>query len=208
MRYVRPSIRVALLMVLAALAVGATYATQSTRMFSPTLEHFVDEQLFPFDAAPLSSALTTPSEKALAPLDAALKESQAAVPAAEKPSAVPASDRPASSDGGSADATERSERAASVAPTKLQQAQAILNQYIERYPILKGTTVEIGDAKGHQAVAYYTLGHIVISPNHSASLERILAHEIWHVIDWRDNGRIDWGENIPPSNASDYEGRG
>jgi hypothetical protein len=25
-----------------------------------------------------------------------------------------------------------------------------------------------------------------------------MAHEIWHIIDWRDNGRIDWGENVPP----------
>jgi hypothetical protein len=24
---------------------------------------------------------------------------------------------------------------------------------------------------------------------------------VWHVIDWRDNGRIDWGESVPPSDS-------
>lgn len=84
---------------------------------------------------------------------------------------------------------------------ELAQAQAILAGYISRYPILAGTTVTIGATPGgHQAVAYYTVGRIVISPTHTATLDRILGHEIWHVIDYRDNGRIDWGENVPPSN--------
>lgn len=76
--------------------------------------------------------------------------------------------------------------------------QAILARYIARYPILAGTTVSYGDAKGHQAIAYYTSGRIVISTSHTASLDRIIGHEIWHIIDWRDNGVIDWGENVPP----------
>lgn len=76
--------------------------------------------------------------------------------------------------------------------------QAILAGYIARYPILAGSTVSYGDAKGAQAIAYYKSGRIVISPSHTASLERIIAHEIWHIIDWRDNGVIDWGENVPP----------
>ncbi|GAB4278445.1 MAG: hypothetical protein Kow0056_10750 [Coriobacteriia bacterium] len=81
------------------------------------------------------------------------------------------------------------------------QAQAILNRYIAQYPILAGTTVSFGTTPGgHQAVAYYTVGRILISPTHTASLERIIGHEIWHIIDYRDNGRIDWGENVPPSN--------
>lgn len=78
------------------------------------------------------------------------------------------------------------------------RAQQLLNGYIRKYPILRGTTVSFGDARGYQAIAYYQSGRIVISKNHSASLERIIGHEIWHVIDWRDNGRIDWGENVPP----------
>lgn len=77
-------------------------------------------------------------------------------------------------------------------------AQSILNGLIARYPILAGTTVEYGDAKGSQAIAYYKSGRIVISPDHTASLTRILNHEVWHIIDWRDNGVIDWGENVPP----------
>lgn len=82
--------------------------------------------------------------------------------------------------------------------SELSRARSILAGYIAKYPILRGTTVTFGNAQGHQAIAYYQTGQIVISPNHTASLERILAHEIWHVIDYRDNGRIDWGENVPP----------
>lgn len=78
------------------------------------------------------------------------------------------------------------------------QAQAILAGYIAQYPILAGSTVTFGDAKGAQAIAYYKSGRIVISPTHTASLQRIIGHEIWHIIDWRDNGVIDWGENVPP----------
>jgi hypothetical protein len=81
----------------------------------------------------------------------------------------------------------------------LATAQAILNRYISQYPILKGSTVTFGDAKGYQAICYYQSGRIVISPTHTASLEAIMGHEIWHIIDWRDNGVIDWGENVPPS---------
>ena len=78
------------------------------------------------------------------------------------------------------------------------QARSILAGYIGQYPILAGTTVTFGDAQGHQAICYYKSGRIVISPSHTSSLSRIIGHEIWHVIDWRDNGVIDWGENVPP----------
>jgi hypothetical protein len=78
------------------------------------------------------------------------------------------------------------------------QAQSILAGYIAKHPILAGTSVSMGDAKGSQAIAYYKSGRIVISPSHTASLQRIISHEIWHIIDWRDNGVIDWGENVPP----------
>lgn len=81
---------------------------------------------------------------------------------------------------------------------ELAEAQSILAGLISAHPILAGTTVSIGDAKGYQAISYYKSGRIVISATHTASLSRILNHEIWHVIDWRDNGVIDWGENIPP----------
>lgn len=78
------------------------------------------------------------------------------------------------------------------------KARSILAGYISRYPSLAGTTVSFGNAQGYQAICYYKSGRIVISTTHTASLERIIGHEIWHVIDWRDNGVIDWGENVPP----------
>jgi hypothetical protein len=95
---------------------------------------------------------------------------------------------------------------ATASGTDAARARAILAGLIAKYPILKGTTVEIGDARGHQAIAFYQSGRIVISRTHTASLERILNHEIWHVIDYRDNGKINWGENVPPSNASSFRG--
>ena len=88
--------------------------------------------------------------------------------------------------------------AAPKASSSQADAQAILNRYIAKYPILKGATVTFGDAKGYQAICYYKSGRIVISPTHTRSLETIIGHEIWHIIDWRDNGVIDWGENVPP----------
>ncbi len=88
--------------------------------------------------------------------------------------------------------------------SSVTRARAILSGLIARYPILKGTTVQFGDARGFQAISYYKSGRIIVSPTHTASLERILNHEIWHIIDWRDNSRIDWGERVPPSNASSF----
>lgn len=93
------------------------------------------------------------------------------------------------------------------AASNQQEAQRILDRLIATYPILRGTTVTFGDAKGHQAIAYYTSGRIVISATHTASLQRIIEHEIWHIIDWRDNGKINWGESVPPSNWRDYVGK-
>lgn len=84
------------------------------------------------------------------------------------------------------------------AGTEQAQAKAILAGLVAKYPILQGTTVTFGDARGYQAIALYKSGRIIINPNHTTSLSRILNHEVWHVIDWRDNGRIDWNENIPP----------
>lgn len=84
------------------------------------------------------------------------------------------------------------------AGSELSQARSILAGLIAKHPILKGTTVSFGDARGYQAIALYTSGRIIISPSHTASLSRILNHEVWHIIDWRDNGKIDWGENVPP----------
>ncbi len=103
--------------------------------------------------------------------------------------------KPASSGGSSAGSKDSEESAGD----KLAQAQSILASLIAQHPILAGTTVSIGATPGgYQAVAYFKSGRILISPNHKASLSTILRHEIWHIIDWRDNNRIDWGENVPP----------
>jgi len=84
-------------------------------------------------------------------------------------------------------------------------AQQALRQLQATHRYLDGVTVRIAATPGgKQAVAYYTEGEIVIDPAHSVELSTILDHEIWHVIDWRDNGRLDWGESVPPRNAADY----
>ncbi len=87
----------------------------------------------------------------------------------------------------------------------IRRARELLEEYQRTYRLLDGVTVEGGETpEGHQAVAYYRTGRIVISPERYVSIERIMAHEIWHIIDWRDNGRIDWGEDVPPADAADF----
>jgi len=86
-----------------------------------------------------------------------------------------------------------------------RRAEERLEELASRYQYLDGVTVEMGRTpKSEQAVSYYTDGEIVVSPAHTATIDEILAHEVWHVIDWRDNGRLDWGEDLPPVNSSDY----
>lgn len=90
-------------------------------------------------------------------------------------------------------------------PTGQAAALARIDELKARYRFLDGVTIAFGATPdGSQAVAYHTKGHIVIDPAHTARIEDILDHEIWHVIDCRDNGRIDWGESVPPRNATDY----
>ena len=112
---------------------------------------------------------------------------KAATPIAPKPTAATYRTGGTASSGGSSSGGS------------VSRARSILAGYVARYPILQGSTVSFGDARGYQAICYYKSGRIVISPSHTVSLERILAHEVWHIIDWRDNGRIDWGENVPPN---------
>jgi len=84
-------------------------------------------------------------------------------------------------------------------------AQTILDGLKAQYPrYLANVTVEFGNANGYQAISYYTIGRIVVSPTHTATLPRILDHEIWHIIDWQDNSQMNWGEAIPPANMGEY----
>ena len=86
-----------------------------------------------------------------------------------------------------------------------RRANELLDDLKAKYRNLDGVTVTLGvTPRGEQAVAYYTESRIVISRTHSVSIDKILAHEIWHIIDWRDNGQLDWSENLPPSNSSAY----
>ncbi len=84
-------------------------------------------------------------------------------------------------------------------------ARKVLSALAARYRYLDGVTVTVGATPdGKQAVAYYADGRIVISDDHTVSIETILGHEIWHIIDWRADGRLDWGEGVPPASADDY----
>lgn len=86
-----------------------------------------------------------------------------------------------------------------------QTAESVLRSLKAKYRYLDGVTVTMGTTPGnYQAVSYYARGKIVISPKHTASISTILKHEIWHVIDYRDNGKIDWGERVAPKNAAEY----
>lgn len=94
-------------------------------------------------------------------------------------------------------ATSTSTRSSS-GGSELSRARAILRSLIAAHPILAGSTVSIGRTPGgYQAVCYYKSGRILVSPTHTAPLRTIMNHEVWHIIDWRDNGRIDWGEAVP-----------
>lgn len=91
------------------------------------------------------------------------------------------------------------------APSDLERATELLETYKHTYLYLDDVTVSEGDTPDDaQAVSYYTVGQIVLNPNHSATTQAIIAHEIWHVIDYRDNGKLDWGESIPPVDSADY----
>lgn len=85
------------------------------------------------------------------------------------------------------------------------RAQVVLASLAAKYDYLDGVTVSMGyTPKGEQAVAYYSEGQIVIDLAHEASIDDILGHEVWHIIDWRDNGRLDWGEYLPPAESAAY----
>lgn len=91
-------------------------------------------------------------------------------------------------------------------PGDERRAAAVLAELTARYRHLDGVTVSFGPTPaGHQAVAYPAEGRIVISPERIATIRDILEHEIWHVIDWRADGRIDWGEQVPPTGAEAFE---
>lgn len=76
---------------------------------------------------------------------------------------------------------------------KQAQAQSILNSYMAQYPILKDCTIKVKVPSNPkwQGCTYYALGLIIINPNHTASLQKIIWHECEHIIDWREDQDID-----------------
>jgi hypothetical protein len=152
---------------------------------------------------------TTPLVKAKAPLPEPVVKPAAVRTSSNKRTSSSSSQPKASSTPASSSkpAAAAAPKPAASSGDTLTQARSILASRIAMYPILKGATVEVGDTKGNaQAICYYKSGRIVINPNHTVSLQRIIDHEIWHIIDWRDNGQINWGESVPPSNAADFRG--
>lgn len=79
---------------------------------------------------------------------------------------------------------------------ELVAAQQILDKQIIKNPILKGTTIFIRDCPNNwQGCAFYELGIIWIDPDHRAPLEEIVIHECNHIIDWREDGDIDYDDS-------------
>lgn len=78
---------------------------------------------------------------------------------------------------------------------KAALAQALLNAEIAKNPILVGTTIKIQECPNDwQACAWYKRGEIWVDPDHRAPLERIISHEVAHIIDWREDGDIDYND--------------
>lgn len=96
-----------------------------------------------------------------------------------------------SSSGGSSSGTFSTQRAGSTV-SEAALAQSILAGYISRYPILRGVQVYIRDCPNNwQGCAYYRQGIILIDPDHTAPLSSIIAHEVQHILDYRQDNDID-----------------
>ena len=76
--------------------------------------------------------------------------------------------------------------------SKQIQADQILTALIAKNTILQGSTVVVRDCPHDwQGCTYYKTGEIWIDPDHTAPLEKIMIHEVNHLIDWRSDGDID-----------------
>lgn len=190
--------------------VSLTSAEWSATMASRFRMYYPQAPAEPTPSAEQTAAESAPVQTEAAGFTAAESNTQAAPATTEKAATAKAATQTSTKSATQPAATTAANTAAAPASEPAQpapaaqstadeqaEAQAILDGYIAKYPILAGTTVKFGDAKGRQAICYYQSGRIVISPTHTASLRAIISHEIGHVIDWRDNGVMDWGESIP-----------
>jgi len=164
-------------------AAGAGHFSAPLTTAAPVAIKVVQKPSMAF--APLT--LTTP--KTLAP--SAARQAAARRAAAKRVAAAKAKKA-------AAKATVKRVAVRKAAPSDLAKAKAALAKMKAAHPILRGVTVRYGDTHGYQAISYYKSGQIILSKTHTASVARIISHECWHIIDWRDNQHIDWGENIPP----------
>lgn len=90
------------------------------------------------------------------------------------------------------EAQEKIESEVTAGQSEQTRAEQILDSLIARNPLLQGATVYIRQCPHNwQGCVYYKTGVIWIDPDHKASLEKIMAHECDHIIDWRTDGDID-----------------
>lgn len=76
-----------------------------------------------------------------------------------------------------------------------RRAEQILSYYIKKYPILAGVKIYVRDCPNNwEGCAYYTKGIILVDPDHKHTLEEIIAHEVRHIIDWREDNKIDYND--------------
>ncbi len=52
-----------------------------------------------------------------------------------------------------------------------------------------GTSIAYGNTYGYEAISYYRTGYIVINPNHTYDLYTLVAHEINHIVAYRESGK-------------------
>lgn len=84
---------------------------------------------------------------------------------------------------------------ASAGYSEQDEANAILAGLIAQYPLLQGSVVYIQETpNGWEGAAYYKSGVILVNPNHTYSLYEIIYHEAMHILDWREDGKIDYND--------------
>lgn len=87
---------------------------------------------------------------------------------------------------------EKIESEVTAGQSEQAHAEQILDSLIAKNPLLQGATVYIRQCPHNwQACVYYKTAVIWVDPDHKASLEKIMAHESDHIIDWRTDGDID-----------------
>ncbi len=133
---------------------------------------------------PLAAKTTVNNPTAKETLKGAVAWAQAdaARKAAEAEAARVAAEQAAAQQAAQQKAVE--EKAAQVAANEEGDAWAILAGYG-----LSGVSLSYGDTYGYEAISYYKSGHIVINPNHTTSLSTLIAHEVQHIIAWRQSGQ-------------------